>query len=241
RAGASALAVPARARARACGRPFVVRRAGRGRARRMAARARPRRGARVPEPRRRRVSRARRPRARARGARDRGEPRRVARSVVAVGGPLRPARHLARLAGGRPPRVGRLTPRITVVGSINLDLVARCEQLPQPGETVTDASFARYPGGKGANQAVACARLGAAVTMIGAVGSDPFADEALTSLREAGVVLEVAREESPTGVAVILVDGHGENVIVVASGANAEVVVGELPEHDAVLCQLEIP
>lgn len=133
-----------------------------------------------------------------------------------------------------------MTPRIAVVGSINLDLVARCERLPRPGETVTNATFARYPGGKGANQAVACARLGATVTMIGAVGSDPLADEALTGLRDAGVVLDVAELEGATGIAVILVDAEGETQIVVAPGANAELASVALPEHDAVLCQLEI-
>jgi ribokinase len=132
-------------------------------------------------------------------------------------------------------------PRIAVVGSINLDLVTRCERLPRPGETVTGASFARYPGGKGANQAVACARLGADVTMIGAVGPDPFAEEAVAGLRDAGVELRLRVVEEPTGVASILVDADGETEIVVAPGANARVAVEELPAHDAVLCQLEIP
>jgi ribokinase len=131
--------------------------------------------------------------------------------------------------------------RITVVGSINLDLVARCERLPRPGETVSGATFARYPGGKGANQAVACARLGAAVTMIGAVGPDSFADEALAGLRQAGVALDLHDSVEPTGTAVILVDGAGETEIVVAPGANAEIGEVELAAHDAVLCQLEIP
>jgi len=134
-----------------------------------------------------------------------------------------------------------VTPRIAVVGSINLDLVARCERLPRPGETVTGATFARYPGGKGANQAVACARLGAEVTMIGAVGTDPLADEALVGLRDARVALALDEAESPTGIAVILVDGEGETEIVVAPGANTELGSVSLPEHDAVLCQLEIP
>ncbi len=127
------------------------------------------------------------------------------------------------------------------MGSINLDLVARCERLPRPGETVTGATFARYPGGKGANQAVACARLGAEVTMIGAVGRDPLAEEALAGLRDAGVALDLAEAESPTGIAVILVDAEAETEIVVAPGANTEIVSVVLPEHDAVLCQLEIP
>ena len=86
-------------------------------------------------------------------------------------------------------------PKITVVGSVNLDLVARVDRLPRAGETVTGAIFERVPGGKGANQAVACARLGAEVTLIAAVGRDPFADEALTGLRDAGVELDCA---SPT-------------------------------------------
>jgi ribokinase len=132
-------------------------------------------------------------------------------------------------------------PRITVVGSINLDLVARCERLPQPGETVGGATLARVPGGKGANQAVACARLGAEVTMVGAVGRDGFADDALVGLREARVALELGVSDEPTGVALIYVDASGETEIVVAPGANQTVELVSLPEHDAVVCQLEIP
>jgi ribokinase len=133
------------------------------------------------------------------------------------------------------------TPRIVVVGSINLDLVARCERLPRRGETVTGASFSRFPGGKGANQAVACARLGADVTIVGAVGSDPHAEEALAGLRAAGVDLELQVVDEPTGVALILVDSLGETEIVVAPGANATLGEIRLPDHDAVLCQLEVP
>ncbi len=132
-------------------------------------------------------------------------------------------------------------PRIVVVGSINLDLVARCERLPRPGETVSGATFTRVPGGKGANQAVASARLGADVTMIGAVGRDSFADEALVGLREARVTLDLCTMDEPTGVASILVDATGETEIVVAPGANATLGEVELPGHDAVLCQLEVP
>jgi ribokinase len=134
-----------------------------------------------------------------------------------------------------------MPPRVVVVGSVNLDLVVRVARLPQPGETVGGGTFDRVPGGKGANQAVACARLGAEVTMIGAVGRDPFAAEALTGLREAGVTLELRETDEPTGVAVIQVDDGGETTISVASGANATVGVAELPPHDAVLCQLEVP
>ena len=91
-----------------------------------------------------------------------------------------------------------MPPRITVVGSINLDLVAQVERLPEPGETVGGAAFTRVPGGKGANQAVACARLGADVTMIAAVGEDPFAAEALAGLRDADVTLALQTSEEPT-------------------------------------------
>ncbi len=134
-----------------------------------------------------------------------------------------------------------MRPRIAVVGSVNLDLVARCERLPRVGETVSGATFARVPGGKGANQAVACARLGADVTFLGAVGRDEFAGQALEGLREAGVTLDVREGDAPTGVALILVDAAGETEIVVAPGANSTLAEVELPKHDAVLCQLEIP
>jgi len=132
-------------------------------------------------------------------------------------------------------------PRIAVVGSVNLDLMARVERLPRAGETVTGATFQRVPGGKGANQAVACARLGAEVTLVAAVGADPFADEALAGLREAGVELDLNVVDAPTGVALIQVDAAGETTITVAPGANAELGAVELPPHDAVLCQLEVP
>src|SRR5512144_624185 len=116
-----------------------------------------------------------------------------------------------------------MPPRIVAVGSVNLDPVVRVARLPQPGETVGGGTFDRLPGGKGANQAVACARLGAEVTMIGAVGRDPFADEALAGLREAGVTLELQETDEPTGVALIQVDDEGETTISVAAGANATV------------------
>jgi len=128
--------------------------------------------------------------------------------------------------------------RLTVVGSINLDLVARVERLPRAGETVVGHDFDRVPGGKGANQAVAAARLGAHVRMVGAVGDDSLADEALVGLRDAGVDLELARTGT-TGIALILVDDAGENQIVVVPGANGEVSGFSSP--GSVLCQLEIP
>jgi ribokinase len=134
-----------------------------------------------------------------------------------------------------------MRPRIVVVGSINLDLVVRVPTLPRPGETVAGGTFAQIPGGKGANQAVACALLGADVTLIGAVGRDTVAEEALSGLRQAGVALRLAQAPEHTGVALIQVDAAGETTIAVAPGANATLGAVELPAHDAVLCQLEVP
>jgi ribokinase len=127
---------------------------------------------------------------------------------------------------------------LSVVGSINLDLVARVERLPRPGETLSATAYERFPGGKGANQAVAAARLGAEVTLVGAVGDDSAADEALANLREAGVALEL-ETAGDTGIAMILVAADGENQIVVVPGANA--LVTPRTVTGAVLCQLEVP
>ncbi len=134
-------------------------------------------------------------------------------------------------------------PRLTVVGSINLDLVARAGRLPRPGETVSGASFSRVPGGKGANQAVAAARLGAQVTLVGCVGRDELAEEALAGVREAGVSERVFVRDAPTGVALITVDAAGETAIVVAPGANIELGPEDLALDgaQAVLSQQEIP
>jgi ribokinase len=132
-----------------------------------------------------------------------------------------------------------LASSVTVVGSVNLDLVARVERLPRPGETVTDATFERIPGGKGANQAVAAARLGAEVRLVCSVGRDVFADEALPVEDRLEIVAQ--RVDAPTGVALVLVDADGENQIVVAPGANALLQDVQLPPTDATLCQLEIP
>ena len=134
-------------------------------------------------------------------------------------------------------------PRLTVVGSINLDLVVQAERLPRQGETVSGARFSRVPGGKGANQAVAAARLGAKVALVGCVGGDPVAEEALSGLREAGVDARWLVREAPTGIALITVDAMGETTIVVAPGANGELRPGDVAqtEADAVLCQQEIP
>ncbi len=134
---------------------------------------------------------------------------------------------------------------ITVIGSVNLDLVARASRLPTPGETVTGAKLHRFPGGKGANQALAARRLGADVRLVACVGDDAAADEALALLRDGGVDLSacVRLNGIATGTALIAVGPSGENLIVVAPGANAYVA----PEHattqgaDAVICQLEVP
>jgi ribokinase len=138
-----------------------------------------------------------------------------------------------------PPEV----PRLTVVGSINLDLVATVPRLPRPGETLTDAELARVPGGKGANQAVAATRLGAEVRFVGAVGQDEFGRQATTDLAEAGVDLSgLQASATATGIALILVDESGENQIVVVPGANHALDPGaiEVGEPDALICQLEL-
>jgi ribokinase len=133
-------------------------------------------------------------------------------------------------------------PRLTVVGSINLDLVAQAERLPRAGETVSGARFSRVPGGKGANQAVAAARLGAEVAMVGCVGRDELAETALAELRGARIEQRWIVKDAPTGIALITVDEAGETTIVVAPGANAELRPEDLAlGADAVLCQQEIP
>jgi ribokinase len=127
------------------------------------------------------------------------------------------------------------------VGSANVDLVARCERFPRPGETVTDAIFERFPGGKGANQAVAAARLGARTRFVGRIGRD---DLVLRSLESEGVdVSGVVRDEGETGVALIMVQASGENLIAVAPGANRRLAPGDVDvgAADGVICQLEIP
>jgi ribokinase len=144
-------------------------------------------------------------------------------------------------------------PSVVVVGSINADLVVSVARLPRAGETVTGGTFARHGGGKGANQAVAAARAGANVAMVAAVGADDLGEEALRELTAEGIdVAAVARlDDAPTGVAAIVVDERGENLIAVASGANAELgatVVEEAVERliergtsGVVLLQQEIP
>jgi ribokinase len=118
---------------------------------------------------------------------------------------------------------------ITVFGSINIDLIVAVAALPRPGETVLGPGYRLAPGGKGANQALAAARAGGTVRMIGAVGNDDFAARALADLAAAGVDLSrVARVPEPTGAAMICVDAKGENMIVVASGANRRAAAEQL-------------
>lgn len=137
---------------------------------------------------------------------------------------------------------------IVVFGSLNMDLVAQVPRLPQVGETLLGTSFATVPGGKGANQAVAAARLGAPTTMVGRVGDDSFGPLLCDSLRVAGVNTDlVVAAHGPSGVALIAVDGAGENQIVVVPGANGHVDtpdVDRLPlmaEPSILLMQFEIP
>jgi ribokinase len=141
-------------------------------------------------------------------------------------------------------------PRVVVVGSVNVDLVVRLPRLPTPGETVSDGAFTVNPGGKGANQAVAAARLGAAVVLVGAVGDDEHGRAAREDLEREGVGTRcVTTARAPTGVAVVLVEETGENLIAAAPGANATVspeavaaALAELPEGPAVvLACLEVP
>jgi ribokinase len=137
-------------------------------------------------------------------------------------------------------------PSICVVGSANLDVITRCEHLPGPGETVLAHQLLQRPGGKGANQALSAQRAGAQVTLIAALGQDDAAVRTLELLRQGGVDLtQLARRPGdPTGTALITVADDGENTIVVAPGANGTLGPHDLPaalNHDAVLCQLEVP
>ena len=132
-----------------------------------------------------------------------------------------------------------------MVGSINLDFVATAPRLPRAGETVTGARLARHPGGKGANQALAAQRLGAEVSLVGRVGRDGMAEEALALLLagEVDVAGVVTDTTAPTGVALIAVDPQGENQIVVAAGANHSVMPEQLPARieTPLILQLELP
>jgi ribokinase len=140
--------------------------------------------------------------------------------------------------------------KIAVIGSINMDLITTVNRLPQPGETITGNSFGNFPGGKGANQAVAAGKLGGNISMIGKLGNDSIAGEYMkvfqsSSVNTEGVVLE---KEIHSGIALIEVDTNGENRIIVVPGANGLVdgkliddKFREIDDSDIILLQLEIP
>lgn len=140
--------------------------------------------------------------------------------------------------------------KLLVVGSLNMDLVVNIARHPQIGETILGGKFSTFPGGKGANQAVAAARMGAAVTMIGRVGQDGFGDELRASADKDGIDIHYVTvdEREATGVALITVDALGQNTIVVASGANLALTPQDLhtaktafANADVMVTQLESP
>lgn len=139
---------------------------------------------------------------------------------------------------------------IAVVGSLNMDLIVRTPRFPAAGETITGSDFRTVPGGKGANQAVAAARQGANVAMVGRVGQDAFGETLRQTLREAGVDVQHVGtdEDAATGVALIAIDPSGENRIIIAPGANGRVSPADVDAArdaivaaDALLLQLEVP
>lgn len=141
-------------------------------------------------------------------------------------------------------------PRVFVIGSCNTDMVIKAAKLPGPGETIIGGEFFMNPGGKGANQAVAAARLGAAVVFACKIGDDIFGRQAVEGFRREGIHTDfvLTAGDRPSGIALILVDGKGENSIAVAAGANgdfrqeeAEDVIEQIGPGDIVLLQLEIP
>jgi ribokinase len=141
-------------------------------------------------------------------------------------------------------------PRILIVGSVNMDIVARVDHTPAPGENVRGEDLRLIPGGKGANQAVASARLGADTAFLGRIGDDPFGRRLRRGLAEAGVRTDALRAVAgcPSGIAFIFVDAAGQNSIVVTAGANGRLTPADIDaarglvaEADAVLLQLEIP
>lgn len=141
-------------------------------------------------------------------------------------------------------------PSVLVVGSFMMDLVVRTKRMPKEGETVVGEEFGRAPGGKGANQAVAAARLGANVTMVGRVGNDLFGKDQIESLNASGVDTRyiIMDDEAPTGVGSITLDSSGNNRIIIVPGANMRVTPADVDKArpafeaaDIVLLQLEIP
>lgn len=138
-------------------------------------------------------------------------------------------------------------PNILVIGSLNADLVVRTPRFPEPGETIRGDDLQTFPGGKGANQAVAAARLGTSVAMLGRVGKDNFGDFLLENLKSNKVDSRfVQRDDASTGTAIIVVDASGQNSIILSAGANgkvsdADVSTASFSDFDLLLLQLEIP
>jgi ribokinase len=140
--------------------------------------------------------------------------------------------------------------KIVIVGSLNMDLVIRAQRLPRPGETLAGETFATVPGGKGANQAVAAARLGGSVAMIGCVGADAYGDQLRAALLAEGIDCQALTsiDDLSTGIASIVVDAASQNAIVIVAGANGQLTPASIARHDAllaaadiVICQLEVP
>src|SRR5215831_8521889 len=140
--------------------------------------------------------------------------------------------------------------RVVVVGSSNTDMIVRADRLPVPGETVLGGDLTMAAGGKGANQAVAAARVGAQVTFVGRVGQDMFGRQTVEALRRDGLDLTYLREDelSPSGVALIVVGPKGENIIAVAPGANRNLLPADIKtalpaisQAQVMVLQLEIP
>lgn len=130
---------------------------------------------------------------------------------------------------------------VAVVGSLSIDLIARAPHLPRPGETVSGSTFFTCPGAKGGNQAVAAARLGATVAMIGCVGTDAYGPQVRDALAREGIdVGGVATVDGPTGVAMIFVEESGQNAIVVIPGANAALTPALVERHAATLAQADV-
>ncbi|MBR6590148.1 MAG: ribokinase, partial [Bacteroidaceae bacterium] len=144
----------------------------------------------------------------------------------------------------------RMNKKIVVIGSCNTDMVVNMERLPLPGETLIGGKFFMNPGGKGANQAVAAARLGGNVTFVAKVGNDTFGQRAIEQYQAEGIETRyvMVDGENPSGVALIMVDAQGENSIAVASGANAQLLPPDIDraaeaisKAGILLMQLETP
>lgn len=143
-----------------------------------------------------------------------------------------------------------MNPKIVVIGSANTDMVVRVDHIPEPGETILGGNYMQALGGKGANQAVAAARLGADVTFIGRLGKDMLGDASVAAYRKEGICTDFIFHDghASSGVALIMVDQHGENIIAVAMGANAELSPADIAASesafrsaDFLLVQMEIP